>query len=221
MPLLQHSFRRCCCHRSALLLLLSCFVVAVAFLVVIPAGDLLLQPTTNHEIPFWAIRSTHSSLVAQSAQIAAYTPGMYYKMELTMAELPFRMRPAQPLTNKEVERLSASQEALHIEREPEGDLMVRTVGGMRAGGVSVDVMTVLHHWNDKTDKGHLLTNVGCYLPDGSMRGSYSSWVSNEKWNNLGADKRGFLPFCPELVVEVFSAMKFPDLAELQRRMQNW
>lgn len=100
----------------------------------------------------------------------------HFNMLLEMPQVPFVMRPARTLTDDELERFCTRQEVLHIEKEPNGELDVRLIGGITAGAVGADVLCALGNWNDGVQTGQVLPNVGYFLADGSMRGPRISWV---------------------------------------------
>jgi Uma2 family endonuclease len=61
------------------------------------------------------------------------------------------------------------------------------------------------------------SSTGFQLPDGSIRSPDASLVRLERWRALSdADRRGFPPLCPDLVVELASPTD--TLADLRRKM---
>jgi Uma2 family endonuclease len=61
---------------------------------------------------------------------------------------------------------------------------------------------------------------GFVLPDGSVRSPDASLVRLERWQALSeAERRGFPPLCPDLVVELASPSD--RAADLERRMAGW
>ncbi len=143
-----------------------------------------------------------------------------YELPMQVSHFPFRMRFDPPLTGKELESFCARQEVLHIEREPNGELEVRMIGGTLAGMASANVLGHLWQWNERADMGKVLSNVGFFLADGSMRGARISWVSNAKWKTWKLEEcDGFPHGCPEFVVEIVSH-NF-TLVEMQKRMETW
>jgi Uma2 family endonuclease len=144
----------------------------------------------------------------------------YFNMMLEMPLVPFRMRPAQPLTDEQLERFSAQQDVLHIEREPDGELEVRLVGGMMAGAVASDLLVDLANWNELAGAGKVLPNVGYFLTDGSMRGPRISWVSKAQFAEVKARRKdGFIYGAPPFVIEVVSSQRKPG--EWRKRMKMW
>jgi Uma2 family endonuclease len=61
------------------------------------------------------------------------------------------------------------------------------------------------------------SSTGFMLPDGSIRSPVASLVRMDRWQALSeAERRGFPPLCPDLVVELASPSNSP--AELRRKM---
>jgi Uma2 family endonuclease len=143
-----------------------------------------------------------------------------YELPMQVSHFPYRMRFDPPLTDKELEHFCARQEALHVERDPDGELEVRMIGGMLPGMVSARVLGGLGNWNERADTGVVLSNVGYFLPDGSMRGARISWVSKVQWQAWQLEESdGFPRGCPEFVIEIVSHNY--TLAEMQKRMATW
>ncbi len=143
-----------------------------------------------------------------------------YELPMQVSHYPFRMRFEPSLTDEELEHFCARQEVLHVEREPDGELEVRMIGGTLAGAVSSDVTGELWQWNEKGGTGMVLNSVGYFLRDGSMRGPRISWVPKARWQAWKLEEcDGFPRGCPEFVVEILSHNY--TLAEMQKRMGLW
>jgi Uma2 family endonuclease len=135
-------------------------------------------------------------------------------------ELPVRLRFERLLTDDELLRFCERQEILHVEREPDGTLDVRPIGGTSAGATAADLIAALWKWNQDSGRGEVFSNCGFILPDGSMRGPRLAWVSNERWNALAPELRKRFPsICPEFVIEILSFNY--TLAGLQQKMREW
>jgi Uma2 family endonuclease len=64
------------------------------------------------------------------------------------------------------------------------------------------------------------SSCGFLLPDGSVRSPDASLMRLDRWQALSeAERRGFPPLCPGLVVELASPSNRP--ADLERRMASW
>jgi Uma2 family endonuclease len=133
---------------------------------------------------------------------------------------PFRISLDEPLTDDLLLEICETNDVFHVEREPDGHLLVRKIGGMLAGMVSADVGAALAEWADGDGRGYVLSNTGFFLKDGSMRGPRWAWVSHERLDAASLDElKGFPRACPEFVIEVLSWNY--TLRELQERMQQW
>jgi len=144
----------------------------------------------------------------------------HFNMLLEMPQVPFLMRPARPLTDEELERFCERQEVLHIEKEPNGDLDVRLIGGTTAGAVGGDVLCELYGWSKGSQTGRVLSNVGYFLADGSMRGPRISWIPEALWTeHKSRAEDGFIYGVPAFVVEVVSFQR--TRGEWRSRMEMW
>jgi Uma2 family endonuclease len=137
--------------------------------------------------------------------------------DLAGLTLPARLRLSQPMTDDELEIFCERQEIVHVEREPNGDLELRPIGGTLSGYISTQVTGQLHRWNEADGAGVVLPNVGCFLPDGSMRGARISWLSKATWDAIPTE--GFLPVCPAFVVKIVSLNY--TLEEMRDRIIMW
>ena len=144
----------------------------------------------------------------------------HFTMMLEMPQVPFVMRPARPMTDDELQRFCERQEVLHVEREPNGDLDVRLIGGLTAAAVGGDVLCELHVWSKDSKMGQVLSNVGYFLADGSMRGPRISWIPEAQLAEHKARfEDGFINGAPAFVVEVISLQR--TAVEWRSRMEMW
>jgi Uma2 family endonuclease len=124
------------------------------------------------------------------------------------------------MTDAALLRFCAANEMLWVEREPDGDLSIKPIGGGRVSLINVAVCAALDKWADEDGRGVVLSNAGFSLPDGSMRGAHTAWMSNERWESLTEqEKDGFAPRCPEFVVEIVSP--FDTLETMRTKMEQW
>jgi len=136
------------------------------------------------------------------------------------ALLPLRFRPSTPMTEDEFLRFCSANDVLWVEREVNGELSVKPIGGFRVSSVNRAVGTALCQWAEKDGRGEPFANAGFTLPDGSMRGVHTAWMLNERWESLTErEKDGFAPRCPDFVVEIVSP--FDTLGEMQAKMGQW
>ena len=141
-------------------------------------------------------------------------------LAIPMSQLPMRMRLKRALTDDELLRFCERQEALHVEREPNGELEVTFVGGMLASAAASDVLGELGNWSERGQNGRVLSNCGYCLPDGSMRGPRISWLSPDTWHAVkDHGETGFIHGRPDFLVEVISMSR--TRREWQSRMKTW
>jgi len=69
-------------------------------------------------------------------------------MPLVLPEFvsPARLNLERPLTDEELLRLCESNKVFHVEREPNGQLLVRKIGRLLASGISATLCGYLWEW---------------------------------------------------------------------------
>lgn len=151
--------------------------------------------------------------------LARYTAAMQFSV--SALELPVRIRPEQPLTDEQLVRFCAQNEALRVEREPNGELTVMSPSGSEAGQSDLEIGFQLLSWARQANSGVAFgSSAGFRLPDGSIRSADASWVSWGRWNALTREQqRGFALLCPEFLIELRSPGD--RLADLQAKMGEW
>ena len=143
-------------------------------------------------------------------------------MPLVLPEFtsPIRIDLERSLTDDELLRLCEQNEVFHIEREPDGQLLARKIGGTLAGGIASTLSSYLWEWAEADGRGKVFLDTGFILKDGSMRGARLVWVSLAKLDALTKEEfDGFPPVCPEFVIEILSWNY--TLPELQEKMRTW
>jgi Uma2 family endonuclease len=139
---------------------------------------------------------------------------------LPTSVVPIRIVLDKPLCDKDLLWLCEQNEVFHVEREPDGTLLARKIGGFIAGSIAAKLQGRLWDWADADGRGKPFSNCGFILKDGSMRGPRLAWVSSERLNTLkDGEHEGFPPLCPEFVIEVLSHSY--SLPELQAKMRAW
>ena len=142
-------------------------------------------------------------------------------LDLKEIELPIRLISERPMTDEELMRFCAANEALHVEREPNGEILVMTAAGANTGRINIRISYYLQAWTEADGRGVAFdSSTGFTLPDGSMRNPDGAWILNSRWQRLSeADQGRFAPICPDFVIELRSPTD--KLAELQAKMQMW
>jgi Uma2 family endonuclease len=141
---------------------------------------------------------------------------------LTQLELPVRLRTARKWSDDELERFSRANEALQIERDANGELIVMSPVGTEGGSTELEICTELLLWARADGRGKVFgPSAGFTLSDTSVRAPDAAWVSLDRWNALTEQQRkhSFAPICPEFVIELRSQKD--RLKELREKMQMW
>lgn len=110
---------------------------------------------------------------------------------------------------------------LRIERTATHEILIMSPVGYESSAASGEVYFQLLAWNKETRLGKVgESSLGYVLPDSATLSPDASWFSLAKWTPLTQEqRRKFLPFCPEVVVEVKSPSD--RLLTLQAKMQQW
>ncbi len=144
-------------------------------------------------------------------------------MNFALAEmpLPLRFRPQTPMSDEELMRFSAANDALRVERDANGEILVMTPAGSRTSRMNSRLTRLLDEWAEADGRGVSFdSNGGFTLPDGSMRAADAAWVALPRWKALSdADQSRYAPLCPDFVIELRSPSD--SLPELKEKMELW
>jgi Uma2 family endonuclease len=135
--------------------------------------------------------------------------------------LPLRFRPETPMSDDELMRFCAANDALRVERDANGEILVMTPAGSRTRRMNSRITRLLDEWAERDGRGVAFdSNGGFTLPDGSMRVADAAWVERNRWDALSAsDQERFAPLCPDFVIELRSSND--GLTELKAKMEHW
>ena len=135
--------------------------------------------------------------------------------------LPLRFRPETPMSDDELMRFCAANDALRVERDANGEILVMTPAGSRTSRMNSRITRFLDEWAEQDGRGVAFdSNGGFTLPDGSMRAADAAWAERKKWDALSAkDQERFAPLCPDFVIELRSPND--SLPELKAKMEHW
>jgi Uma2 family endonuclease len=126
------------------------------------------------------------------------------------------------VTPEQFEALAAANPDLRLERTYRGELIVNPPTGGESSQRNFSITGQLSNWfelNEELGEG-FDSSGGFILPNGATRSPDASWVRRERWDALTAEqRRGFVPLCPDFVVELRSATD--SLAKLQEKMQEY
>jgi len=147
--------------------------------------------------------------------------GNHRTILLPGALFPVVLRPAMRLSDDEFLRFSAANESLRIERTAEGDFVVMTPAGSRTGNKEGYIFRELDLWVERDKKGIAFnSNIAVKFTDGNIRMPDAAWVSDSNWNSLTEEQKdGFLPHCPEFIVELRSPSD--RASQVEAKMEFW
>jgi Uma2 family endonuclease len=135
--------------------------------------------------------------------------------------LPLRFRPETPMSDEELMRFCAANDALRVERDANGEILVMTPAGGRTGKKNSDLIIDLGIWARADGRGFVFeSNTGFTLPDGSMRSPDAAWIERTRWDALSEeDQERYSPICPDFIIELRS--QSDSLPELEEKMEQW
>ena len=126
------------------------------------------------------------------------------------------------VTQAQFESLAAANRDLRLERTAQGELIVNPPTGGESGKRNLSISTQLGNWFEANEElGEAFdSSTGFKLPNGADRSPDASWVIRERWESLTPQQRkGFVPLCPDLVVELRS--ESDSLPKLQAKMREY
>jgi Uma2 family endonuclease len=111
---------------------------------------------------------------------------------------------------------AANPEAV-LELDAQGHLVEMTPTGGSTSTRNTRLLVRLQLWADRQGDWKVFDSSGGFLlPDGSVRSPDASLVRLERWLALSeAERDGFPPLCPELVVELASPSDQPEALRLK------
>ena len=144
-------------------------------------------------------------------------------MNLTISkkQLPFRFRPETPMSDDELLRFCAANDATHIEREPNGEILVMSPANSNTSKMNMRICRFLDEWTEADGRGVAFDSSGGFtLSDGSMRNPDAAWILHKRWEALtSAQQSSFAPVCPDFVIELRSPSD--KLQDVQAKMAMW
>lgn len=147
-------------------------------------------------------------------RIPPEAPGPY-------APVVLRLDPIVRLTDNQIEALSSVNEALRIERNPQGDLEIQYLRPTVIGHLTAVIAVDLGTWAKKDGSGACFgSSVGLTLPNGALRSPCASWILKSRLEDLTEEQRnGFPPIAPDFAIELRSSTD--RLTVLSRKMDEY
>ncbi|MEG3981326.1 Uma2 family endonuclease [Microcoleus sp. T3B2] len=126
------------------------------------------------------------------------------------------------VSSEQFDALALANPDLRLERTAAGELIVNPPTGGESGSRNLSISTQFGNWCEAhEDLGEGFdSSTGFILPNGARRSPDASWVSRTRWEALTPKQRqGFVPLCPDFVVELRSASD--SLSTLQAKMREY
>ncbi|MFN3335733.1 MAG: Uma2 family endonuclease [Caldilinea sp.] len=129
--------------------------------------------------------------------------------------------PMAPMDDAQLMEFCRANPELHIERNAEGEVIVMSPIGAETSHRNLMIGAMLYLWAVRDGSGVAFDSSGGFLlPNGAMRAPDAAWVRRSRLAKLTrAEKRGFLPLCPDFVVELRS--ESDRLDALQAKMDEY
>ncbi len=110
---------------------------------------------------------------------------------------------------------------LKIERLSTGQIVLMSLTGSKTGNKNAKLLIRIGNWNESANTGEIFdSSSGFRLPNSAVRSPDVSWISKERWRELGSNEQeGFAPICPDFVCELASSPR--QLPELKEKMEEY
>lgn len=153
-------------------------------------------------------------MVATDKPLATAAP------RLTTA-LDLQLQPAIEFTREQFFQFCQLNRDVRIERNAGGGITIMSPTGGETGARSGHLLAAVHRWADDDGSGVAFdSSTGFELPGGAVRSPDVAWVRRERLARLTpAERQGFLPLCPDFVLELMSPSD--SRAALERKMEEY
>jgi Uma2 family endonuclease len=140
--------------------------------------------------------------------------------EVDPSEL-IEVRLEKTLTDDEYFDFCMANDHLRIERTAEREIVIMSPTGSETSNRNFNLGVQLGNWAIKDGRGEGFdSNAEFILPNGAALSPDTSWISHERLAKLTkAQKRKFIPLCPDFVVELTSPSN--RLRAVKRKMVEW
>jgi len=121
------------------------------------------------------------------------------------------------LTPSQFAEVCAANPEAVLELDADGTLIEMTPTGGTTGARNTCLLAQLQNWARSCGSFRVFdSSTGFLLPDTSIRRPDASLVRQERWQTLSeAERDGFPPLCPDLVVELASQSDQPEALRLK------
>ena len=139
--------------------------------------------------------------------------------------LPLRFPSGLRLTPEQFELVCAENREAVLELSADGRVIAMTPTGGETGARNGELFFQLKLYANRTAQWKAFdSSTGFCLPDGSVLSPDASLVRLERWTPLSTEqRRGFVPLCPDLVLELASPSDEGPrgLSALRRKMADY
>ena len=135
--------------------------------------------------------------------------------------LELQMQPVIDMSRNQFLRFCQLNRDVRIERNAEGSIAVMAPTGGETGARSGRLFAAVFRWAEDDGSGVAFdSSTGFELPNGAVRSPDVAWVLRARLERLPAeDKQGFLPLCPDFVIELLSPSD--SRAVVRRKMEEY
>jgi Uma2 family endonuclease len=145
------------------------------------------------------------------------------RFALNHVPLPARIHFSRPLTDEELLQFCAENDGLEIESDADGSITVMTPAGPNVSRLNQILAARLLLWAETNNRGTVFgPDLGVRFADKTLRAPDAAWLSLEKWDPAAWRKKrrkGYLPVCPEFVVELRSPSD--RASKIEAKMEFW
>lgn len=132
--------------------------------------------------------------------------------------------PKGPMNEAEFFAFCTANPELQIERTAHGEVVVMSPTGWESGRRNALLIAALVRWSQANGSGAVTdSSTGFHMPNGATRSPDAAWVRRTRLARFTqAEKRTFLPLCPDFVVELRSETDRREdlLAKMEEYMAN-
>jgi len=130
-------------------------------------------------------------------------------------------RPVVDMTDNQFYEFCRLNPELRIERRANGDIIFMPPTGGETGRKNALLLAAFVNWDITNQSGVTFdSSTGFILPNGATRSPDLAWVKKSRFAALEPEqKRKFIPFCPDFVLELRS--QSDSIAALKEKMREY